>query len=520
MGRSSRLYRRVGLAAAAALVVLAAGCGGGRGALLCYVGGTMRPAIEELAAAFEKQTGTHVDIQYKDSGALLLMIEQTGEGDLYVCHDPFAAKLERKNLHRRIWTVAALAPAIAVPKGNPKNIKGLRDLARDDVRLGVTHETYSTLGHINPIMFRRAGIVEAIAKSIARGTITRSGGAVANAVMVGELDACLCWNAVIAARKDKLDLVPIEAEYRPDPKLDAVTSASFGHVDVSCIKVTIATLACSTQPEAAATFAEFVASPEGLAVFAKRGFSPSPEPPAGTQGKAAAAEPIELYCAASLRLPAAESIETFRQETGIDVTVDYGGSGTLLSRLRANKTADLYLPGDVRYVDEAARYDLVLSKHSVCYFVPVILVRKGNPKGIKALADLARPGLQVGMGDPEACAIGKVSMQLFGKNNVPFDQVRQNLVYSSSTVNLLGVQVDTGHLDATIVWDAIAAQYPGTAQPVAIPPSQNVISHVGIGILKHSRQQDRAKRFVDFLAGDRGQAILRKHNFTTTLPTN
>ena len=483
------------------------------GELLCYVGGTMRPVMEELARVYEDETGQKVKIDYSDSGQLLIKIETTGRGDLYVCHDPFLESLMKKGLGREGWTLASLTPMIAVPKGNPKNIRGLKDLARPGIKLGLTHEMYSTVGHINPVMFDKAGLRKQIEGNVT--TRTRSGGAVANAVGLGHLDAAIVWNAVIHARRDKLDAVDIAPAHRPDPKVDAVTTATFGRIDMSYIRVTMATLKCSKQPEPAEAFAAFVRSPRNRPVFAKYGFSPLR---AADREQAPAQGTLTLYCGAGIRPPVAEVVEAFTADTGVTVRCDYAGSGVLLTRLRARPQGDLYMPGDVHYVDLAAKHNLVRSKHGVCYFVPVILVRKGNPKNIRTLKDLTRAGVRLGLGRPEACAIGRLVEKIFDKNRIDRDAVQKNLVFSSLTVNELGLQVKAGKLDATIVWDAVAAYYPDAAEPVAIPASQNIISRVAIGVLRSAKDTDLAERFVAFLTGPRARAIFRKHHYTIDPP--
>ncbi|MBL7222533.1 MAG: molybdate ABC transporter substrate-binding protein [Candidatus Brocadiae bacterium] len=514
--------RRIWALAVLPLLALLAGCG--KEDLRCYVGGTMRPAIEELAQVFEKETGKHIDIDYADSGGLLIKIDQSRKGDLYVCHDPFAGALELKRLHRRIWTVAALMPSIAVAKGNPKKIQGLRDLGREGLRIGLTDPNYSTLGHICPVMFKKTGVADAIAGNVV--TRSRMGGQIANAVIIGNLDAGIVWNAVIHARKEKLDLVPIEPPYRPDPKVDAVTSATFGQIDMSMVKVTIATLACSKRLEDATAFAELVNSRRGRAVFAKHGFTDSPVPPPpddptpAPQPNTKATEatgPVYLYCCPGIRLAAAEVIDAFTAETGISITPDYAGSGVLLSRIKASRQGDLYAPGDERYLDRAAELNLIGKRWSICYFVPVIMVKKGNPKGIQTLADLTKPGLRLALGNPDACAVGKATVQIFEKNKIAVEDYRKNLVFPSLTVNELGVQVKTGHCDAAIVWDAIAAQYADSTDVVAIPKEQNIISHVTIALLKSATQAKAAERFAAFLCSEKSQAILQEHHYTTQL---
>jgi len=146
-------------------------------------------------------------------------------------------------------------------------------------------------------------------------------------------------------------------------------------------------------------------------------------------------------------------------------------------------------------------------------------VAKGNPKKIATLKDLLKPGVKIGLGDPRACAIGRLTEKIFAKNRIPLDDVQKNLAYSSPTVNLLGVQVQTRQVDAVIVWDAIAAHFTESAEVVAILADQNIISRVAIGVLHSSTQPELAQRFVDFLASKRGLAIFAKHHYTTTLET-
>ena len=271
---------------AVVVALLLAGCGKEeKGPPLCYVGGTMRPALEELVRLYEAEKGQKIDLDYGDSGTLVIRIEKSHKGDLCVCHDPFPNALEIKGLARRTWTVATLTPVIVVPKGNPKKITGLRDLAQKGLRLGLTDEQYSTLGHIAPVMFDKAQLRKEIEANVV--TRTRMGGEVANAVALGQLDATLVWNAVAFVRRDKLTEVPIEPQFHPQPGVDAVTTATFGHIDMAAVRVAISTLQCSKQPEAATAFAEFVNSPRGRAVFAARGYSPAPDTAIGTASSSA-----------------------------------------------------------------------------------------------------------------------------------------------------------------------------------------------------------------------------------------
>jgi molybdate transport system substrate-binding protein len=234
----------------------------------------MKPAMDEICKLYEQESGQKVEVNYDDSGSLMIKLEQIGKGDVIVVHDPFPTKLEKDGLVDRSHTVALLLPVIAVKKGNPKKIAGIKDLAREDVKVGLTDANYSTAGHIVKLMFEKAGISEAMAKKeIPR---TRGGGESANAVKIGTIDTTIVWNAVVFSRRDALDAIDVEPAFRPDPVADAVTGATYGRMDLSATKVVLMTLKKAGDIDGARKLAELAASERGRAIWAKHGFSAAP----------------------------------------------------------------------------------------------------------------------------------------------------------------------------------------------------------------------------------------------------
>jgi len=231
-----------------------------------------------------------------------------------------------------------------------------------------------------------------------------------------------------------------------------------------------------------------------------------------------AAPKLLLYCGAGIRPPVAEMAAEFGKRHAVEVECDYAGSNILLSRLKLTRRGDLYMPGDVHYVEQAEEEGLIASKRKACYFIPVILVKKGNPKGIGGLADLARPGVKLGLGDPKACAIGRKSVKIFQKAGIPASENKKNTVFSSLTVNELGLHVKAGKIDATIVWDATAAYYADVAEVVRIPTEKNVISTVPVAVLGFSKHKALAEEFARFVCSEEGKRIFRKHGYTTEEP--
>ncbi len=225
-----------------------------------------------------------------------------------------------------------------------------------------------------------------------------------------------------------------------------------------------------------------------------------------------------LYSGAGIRPPVEEIAETFGQRHGVTVECDFAGSEILLARIKLSGAGDVYMPGDVHYIEQAKQEGLVAGSETACYFIPVILVQKGNPKDINSLSDLIKPGIRVGLGDPQACAIGRKAAKIFAKNDISEDDLAENVVFRALTVNDLGDKVKLGSLDAVIVWDAVAAYYADSTDVVQIPREKNVISTVPVAVLKSSKNPELAAKLRDFVTSDEGKAIFKKHHYSLTLP--
>jgi molybdate transport system substrate-binding protein len=231
-----------------------------------------------------------------------------------------------------------------------------------------------------------------------------------------------------------------------------------------------------------------------------------------------AGKELILYCAAGIRPPVAELIEIFKREHGVEIFTDYAGSEVLLSKIKLSHSGDLYIPGDKHYIEQAVREDMILSRRSIFYWIPTILVSKGNPKKISGLKDILRTGLKLGLGDPNACAIGRTSRQILANNNITWEEVKKHVSYLSLTVNELGMQIQAKSLDAVIVWDATAQYYGDYGDEVPIALEKNLISTVDIGVLKFTKNRELAEKFVDFITSERGQEVFEKHNYSTKPP--
>ena len=96
----------------------------------------------------------------------------------------------------------------------------------------------------------------------------------------------------------------------------------------------------------------------GLTAFMAR--DTSIEDPGSTDPNSSSkSRAIEFYCAAGMSKPMDEIIKAYREDfPGRKVEVSYSGSGTLLTKIRAQKSGDLYLAADTSYIQIAQEKEL------------------------------------------------------------------------------------------------------------------------------------------------------------------
>lgn len=227
-----------------------------------------------------------------------------------------------------------------------------------------------------------------------------------------------------------------------------------------------------------------------------------------------------LYCGAGIR-PAIEPLrDEFTRQTGIPVEVTYAGSGCLLSMLTFAQSGDLYMPGERYYTDQAKAGGHIEGVEAVVgYFVPVVMVRKGNPKAVHSLADLARDDVRVGIGHTETVACGLIAKRILEKAGV-WPEVKANIdaqgAYTGSAVEL-GNAIVLNALDAAINWDAMAFLVRDQTDILAIPREQNIDVEIPIAVLQYSKRPKAAREFISFLTSKAGQRHFGANGYHTSL---
>ena len=226
---------------------------------------------------------------------------------------------------------------------------------------------------------------------------------------------------------------------------------------------------------------------------------------------------VDVLAGAGFSKVAPDLVSGFNKKyPNIKVNVKYGGSGELFATLQTQKSGDIFLPADYKYMGDAMKKGYVENStvKNITKNIPVLVVAKGNPKNITSLKDLTKSGVKVAIGDANGPAIGKTTAQLFEKNNLS-NGIESNVVVKSTTVNQLLTYLVTGQCDATIIWKDMTSweEGKGKIEVINIPDNENIISTVPIGVTIFSKDKDSASKFQEFITSEEGKKIWKKWGF-------
>ncbi len=213
-----------------------------------------------------------------------------------------------------------------------------------------------------------------------------------------------------------------------------------------------------------------------------------------------------------------EAAQAFSKAGGVRVEVTGGPADGWLERARAD--ADVVFSGSEYMmtdfvkamggrIDESTIVSLYLRPSA-------ILVRPGNPRLIRDLPDLAKPGTKVlvvqgagqtGMWEDMAGKQGDISL---------VRALRKNIVaHAANTGVAKQMWIDEPELDAWIVFNIWQISNPKLADLVPVSKDYVIYRTAGASLTKQGAQRDAARRFLEFLRSRDGAAIFRKWGWMT-----
>ena len=232
--------------------------------LLIFAGSASKPATMEAAKAFEKKTGIHVDILFGGSGFVLSQMALTRQGDLYFPGSSDYMELAKKKglvLPQTEKIIVYLVPAINVPKGNPKHIHSLKDLAKPGIKVAIANPEGVCLGTYAVELLEK-NFTPKEKEQFRKNLVGYTGSCAktANAVALKQADAVIGWRVFEYWNPKKIETIPLKKE----------EIVRIGYIP-------IAVSIYSKHPKLAKQFIDFLVSKEGQKIFSKYHYFASPK---------------------------------------------------------------------------------------------------------------------------------------------------------------------------------------------------------------------------------------------------
>ncbi len=237
-----------------------------------------------------------------------------------------------------------------------------------------------------------------------------------------------------------------------------------------------------------------------------------------TSGAHAAEERIAVFCGSASKPAMEDAGSAFEQRTGIKVDLNFGGSGTMLSQMKIARRGDVYIPGSPDYLLIAEKQGIIdpTTTRILAYLVPAINVQPGNPKNIRTLIDLAKPGVRVGIGNPEAVCVGLYAIELLERNRL-LEQVQKNIVTHAPSCEAVEALVALKKVDAVIGWDVFSQWNPGRIETIFLRPDEIPrLAYIPAAVSTYARNKAGAQKLVEVLASAEGRAIFARRGYAVT----
>ena len=230
-----------------------------------------------------------------------------------------------------------------------------------------------------------------------------------------------------------------------------------------------------------------------------------------------AKDELLFYCGITMVKPMYKIAQIIEKKYNVKIKIIQGGSGDLYDSLSMSKKGDLYLPGSDSYIKKHLKDGFFGYRKYVGYNQIAIFVKKGNPKNIKTLQDFLRTDINLSLGNPETCSMGRASIKVLknygGKKFL--NKVNDNVLVFAADSRDFNNLLKSGEIDTGLNWKATAF-FPKNRSKIAvieIPEKYSPKKRLVLTLLTFSKHKKIAKAFIDFAVSKEGKQIMKEYGF-------
>ena len=227
----------------------------------------------------------------------------------------------------------------------------------------------------------------------------------------------------------------------------------------------------------------------------------------------ARAETVHVYAAASTKDVIEEVARAFKDETGVAVDVTPAASSVLAKQIDKGADADFFLSADEDWADFLSDHKLVEKRRDLLGNRLAVVTPADSKLKLGELEDITAGSVrQLALGGPGVPA-GRYARQALEKAGV-WDKVKDRVVEAGDVRAALNLVVK-GEVDAGVVYVTDAKAAGDTVRTaLVVPDDLHKPIRYPAALLKRDAIKPAARKFYDYLAGDKAAAVFRKAGFT------
>ena len=227
-----------------------------------------------------------------------------------------------------------------------------------------------------------------------------------------------------------------------------------------------------------------------------------------------AATEITVAAAANLTDAFDEVGRQFTERTGIKVTYSFGGTADLAKQVENDAPFDVFAAADIRHVDQLCDKRLLIAETRAVYgrgrLVLWVPSARAGPR-ITRLEDLTRDDVKnVAIAKPDLAPYGAATVEALRALNL-WPRVEAKVVYALN-VSQTKQFASTGNADAAFI--PLALVKTGEGEAIEVDEHLHSPINQAIGVIKATNKLEPARRFVDFVLSEEGQAVLGRYGYS------
>lgn len=226
---------------------------------------------------------------------------------------------------------------------------------------------------------------------------------------------------------------------------------------------------------------------------------------------------VELLvsAAASLTDVAKDLTELYKKEKpNVNIKFTFGSSGALQTQIEEGAPSDIFISAALKQMNALEKKGLLLegSKKDLLVNKVVLILPKDSKIKLTQFQDATSESVsKIALGEPDSVPVGQYAKEIFTTLGI-WDKVKGKAVFGSDVRQVL-TWVESGDADCGVVYKTDAISSDKIKVSCEAPKDSHKPVIYPVAVIKNSKNQEEAGKFIDFLTTAQAADVFKKYGF-------